>query len=110
MQTLYVGDPPRVSSKSIYLIVPLARGCVKSRRAHYRTRCRTPVSDLLAPCDSAVVCLSKGLGAPVGSVVVGTREFVRRVERLRKGLGGGMRQTGILAAGGLYALSNNRRR
>ena len=68
------------------------------------------MSDLLAPCDSAVVCLSKGLGAPVGSVVVGTRDFIRKVERLRKGLGGGMRQTGILAAGGLYALSNNRRR
>ena len=71
---------------------------------------RTSVAELLSPCDSAVVCLSKGLGAPVGSVVVGTRDFIRRVERLRKGLGGGMRQTGILAAGGLYALNNNIRR
>jgi threonine aldolase len=53
------------------------------------------------------VCLSKGLGAPVGSVLVGGAEFVKRARRARKLLGGGMRQAGILAAGGLFALRHN---
>jgi len=57
--------------------------------------------------DSLSVCLSKGLGAPVGSVVTGSAEFIRRCRRLRKGLGGGMRQSGVLAAAGLYALECN---
>ena len=68
---------------------------------------RTPVSTLLSPCDSAMVCLSKGLGAPVGSVVVGTKNFISKVERLRKSVGGAMRQTGFLAAAGIYALDFN---
>ena len=62
---------------------------------------------LAQPFDSVMVCLSKGLGAPVGALLCGSMEFIRRARRLRKMLGGGMRQTGILAACGLYALDHN---
>jgi len=57
--------------------------------------------------DSVSVCLSKGLGAPAGTVLVGRREFIARARRARKMLGGAMRQPGILAAAGLYALEHN---
>lgn len=57
--------------------------------------------------DSISCCLSKGLGAPVGSIIGGTREFIKEAFRVRKSWGGGMRQVGILAAAGLYALKNN---
>ena len=57
--------------------------------------------------DSVSACLSKGLGAPAGSVLAGSREFIGRARRARKILGGGMRQAGILAAAGLYALEHN---
>jgi threonine aldolase len=57
--------------------------------------------------DSTTICLSKGLGTPVGALLLGTREFVTRGRRVRKMLGGGLRQSGILAAAGLYALANN---
>jgi threonine aldolase len=57
--------------------------------------------------DSVSICLSKGLGAPVGTVLLGPREFIARAQRPRKMLGGGMRQAGILAAAGLYALEHN---
>jgi threonine aldolase len=60
--------------------------------------------------DSVSVCLSKGLGAPVGSVIVGTREFISEARHYRKIFGGGMRQAGILAAAGLYALDHHRDR
>ncbi|HYO87797.1 MAG TPA: low-specificity L-threonine aldolase [Candidatus Limnocylindrales bacterium] len=63
-----------------------------------------PVRDLVEGADSVSVCLSKGLCAPVGSVVVGSRDFIHRAHRVRKSLGGGMRQAGILAAAGLIAL------
>jgi threonine aldolase len=63
--------------------------------------------DIVAPYDSVSVCLSKGLGAPVGSVLLGEREFIRRALRARKLMGGGMRQAGILAAAGIYALEHN---
>jgi threonine aldolase len=62
--------------------------------------------DLAAPADSVTFCLSKGLACPVGSVVVGSRDFIARALRGRKLLGGGMRQVGILAAAGLVALSD----
>ncbi len=62
------------------------------------------VADVCAPFDSASLCLSKGLGAPVGSVLVGSRDFVRHAHRYRKMLGGGMRQAGVLAAAGIVAL------
>ncbi|MEO6136942.1 MAG: GntG family PLP-dependent aldolase [Ginsengibacter sp.] len=57
--------------------------------------------------DSISVCLSKGLGAPVGSVLLGTQEFIKKARRVRKVFGGGMRQCGYLAAAGIYALENN---
>jgi threonine aldolase len=57
--------------------------------------------------DSTTVCFSKGLGAPAGSVLVGSRAFIHEARRLRKRLGGGMRQAGILAAGALYALEHH---
>lgn len=66
--------------------------------------------ELAEPFDSLTCCLSKGLGCPVGSLVVGTKEFIARAHRLRKRLGGGMRQVGILAAAGLYALRHHRQR
>ncbi|MFP4180497.1 MAG: low-specificity L-threonine aldolase [Spirochaetaceae bacterium] len=57
--------------------------------------------------DTVTFCLSKGLGAPVGSLLCGTTKFINEARRLRKMLGGGMRQAGILAAAGIYALENN---
>jgi len=60
--------------------------------------------------DSVQFCLSKGLGAPVGSMIVGTREFIERCRSVRKMLGGGMRQAGILAAAGLLALEEGPKR
>jgi threonine aldolase len=57
--------------------------------------------------DSISICLSKGLGAPVGSVLVGTKKFIDKARYFRKAYGGGMRQVGILAAAGLYALRHN---
>lgn len=60
--------------------------------------------DFGRPCDSVSLCLSKGLGAPAGSVLCGGAEFIGAARRWRKVLGGGMRQAGVLAAGGLYAL------
>ncbi|MGL4598199.1 MAG: threonine aldolase family protein [Bacteroidia bacterium] len=57
--------------------------------------------------DTVSVCLSKGLGTPGGSVLLGSREYIRRARRIRKVLGGGMRQVGILAAAGLYAIENH---
>jgi threonine aldolase len=65
---------------------------------------------LAAGFDSVSVCLSKGLGAPIGSLVCGSRDFIKRCHRFRKMHGGGMRQAGILAAAGLYALDHNRAR
>jgi len=57
--------------------------------------------------DSVTLCLSKGLGAPVGSMVAGTKEFIQQVRRFRKMYGGGMRQIGFLAAAGIYALDHH---
>lgn len=66
-----------------------------------------PASTLVAAVDTVSLCLSKGLGAPAGSVLAGPADFIRRARRNRKMLGGGMRQAGILAAAGLYALDNH---
>ncbi len=66
-----------------------------------------PVRSLTEGVEGLTFCLSKGLGAPVGSLVLGTRAFVDEARRVRKLLGGGMRQAGILAAAGLYALEHN---
>jgi threonine aldolase len=65
------------------------------------------LQDAVAGFDSVSVCLSKGLGAPVGSVLCGSRDFIQRGIRIRKMLGGGLRQSGILAAAGIYALEHN---
>ncbi len=75
--------------------------------------CNAAVATGIAPdvwagqCNSISICLSKGLGAPVGSVICGSEKFIYRCRRARKALGGGMRQAGIIAAGGLFALKNN---
>ena len=65
------------------------------------------VGEVCAPFDSVSLCFSKGLGAPVGSVLVGSKDLIDRAKRARKLLGGGMRQAGILAAACLYALDNH---
>ena len=65
-----------------------------------------PASRLADYSDSITFCLSKGLGAPIGSVLCGSRDFIKRARRARKVLGGGMRQAGIIAAAGIYALEN----
>jgi threonine aldolase len=65
-----------------------------------------PVNDLTEDVDSVTFCLSKGLSAPVGSVLCGSKEFVKKAHRARKLLGGGMRQAGVLAAAGIVALEN----
>lgn len=64
------------------------------------------VADLSAPADSIGFCLSKGLGAPVGSVLCGDADFIARARKMRKMVGGGMRQAGVIAAAGVYALEN----
>ena len=66
-----------------------------------------PVRDLCAGFDTVSVCLSKGLGAPAGTVLVGRQELIERARRLRKMLGGTMRQAGVIAAAGLYALEHH---
>ncbi|XP_029117212.2 low-specificity L-threonine aldolase 1 isoform X2 [Elaeis guineensis] len=66
-----------------------------------------PVHRLVEVADSVSVCMSKGLGAPVGSVIVGSREFITKAKRLRKTLGGGMRQVGVLCAAAYVALRDN---
>jgi len=64
-------------------------------------------SEIAKHADSVTFCLSKGLGCPVGSMLVGDKNFIKEARRIRKALGGGMRQAGILAAAGIYALDNN---
>lgn len=64
------------------------------------------VKELVAPADSVMFCLSKGLCAPIGSMLVGSKTFIKRARHLRKMLGGGMRQVGIVAAAGIYSLEN----
>jgi len=66
-----------------------------------------PARDYAAGCTTVSLCLSKGLGAPAGSLLAASRDLIREGRRLRKRLGGGMRQAGILAAAGLYALDHN---
>ena len=68
---------------------------------------KLPAADIVAPFDSVMLCLSKGLGAPVGAMLCGSTGFIKTARRLRKMLGGGMRQVGVIAACGLYALDNN---
>lgn len=65
------------------------------------------IAQLAEPFDSMTVCLSKGLGAPVGSLLMGSRDYIAKARRLRKMVGGGMRQAGVLAAAAQYALEHN---
>jgi threonine aldolase len=65
------------------------------------------VANMTKSVDSVMFCLSKGLGAPVGSMILGSREFIERARVFRKMFGGGMRQVGIVAAGGLLALEHS---
>jgi threonine aldolase len=71
------------------------------------TQLKMKVKDLCAGFDSVSSCLSKGLGAPAGTVLLGSKAFIEKAKRARKILGGGMRQAGVIAAAGLYALENN---
>lgn len=73
-------------------------------------KCDVSVEKITKCFDSISICLSKGLGAPVGSLLCGGRDFIKEARRWRKVLGGGMRQSGILAAAGIYALENNIKR
>ena len=73
--------------------------------AHVATGISLP--ELTRPFDSVSVCFSKGLGAPIGSMILGSAEFIQKCHRLRKLFGGGMRQVGIIAAAALYAVKNN---
>ncbi|MGI5237138.1 threonine aldolase family protein [Dactylosporangium sp. CA-139066] len=81
--------------------------CDGARIWHAHVADAVPLATYGALFDSLSVCLSKGLGAPVGSLVVGSAERIAAARKLRKRMGGGMRQAGILAAAGLYALRNN---
>ena len=67
---------------------------------------KTSVADLTNNADSISCCLSKGLSAPVGSLIVGKRDFILKAKKIRKALGGGMRQAGIIASAGLYSFNN----
>lgn len=85
----------------------IAMHCDGARIWHAHVADGVPLRDYGAIFDTMSVCLSKGLGAPVGSLVVGSAEKIERAWWIRKRMGGGMRQAGILAAAGLYALRNN---
>jgi threonine aldolase len=85
----------------------IAMHCDGARIWHAHVADGVPLREYGAIFDTMSVCLSKGLGAPVGSLVVGSAEKIERAWWIRKRLGGGMRQAGILAAAGLYALRNN---
>ena len=64
-------------------------------------------AELTEPADSIMYCLSKGLGAPIGSILCGEGDFIQRTRKIRKMMGGGMRQVGLVAAAGIYALENH---
>jgi len=74
------------------------------------TALNVSVKELVAPADSVMFCLSKGLASPIGSMLVGTTSFIARARHLRKMLGGGMRQVGVLAAAGLISLEKMTKR
>lgn len=81
-----------------------------ARLWHAALATRLSEAELAAPFDTVSVCFSKGLGAPVGSALLGSRDAIRAARRFRKMLGGGMRQAGILARGALFALEHHRAR
>ncbi|KAF8768218.1 putative low-specificity L-threonine aldolase like protein [Argiope bruennichi] len=69
-------------------------------------QCGVPVHEIVKDCASVMMCLSKGVGAPIGSVVAGSKHFIERVHKYRKALGGGMRQAGVMAAAALVGLKS----
>ncbi|RLN58409.1 hypothetical protein BBJ29_005578 [Phytophthora kernoviae] len=77
-----------------------------ARLANVSVATGIPMAELVSGTDSVSLCLSKGLGAPVGSILAGSEDFIYHARRLQKSLGGGMRQAGIIASAGLYALEN----
>ncbi|GMF17421.1 unnamed protein product [Phytophthora lilii] len=77
-----------------------------ARLANASVAAGIPMDELVRGADSVSLCLSKGLGAPVGSILAGSEEFIHHATRLRKSLGGGMRQAGIIASAGLYSLEH----
>lgn len=81
-----------------------------ARVCNAAVKLRMAPADVVAGFESVSICLSKGLGAPVGSVLCGGKAFIARAVKWRKMLGGGMRQSGVLAAAGLYAIENNFKR
>ncbi|MGC8845916.1 MAG: threonine aldolase family protein [Candidatus Hydrogenedens sp.] len=81
--------------------------CDGARIFNSAIACNIEARYLAEPCDLINFCLSKGLGAPAGSVLCGSRELIQKARRFRKLLGGGMRQAGVLASAGLYALKNH---
>jgi threonine aldolase len=85
----------------------LAVHCDGARLWNAAVALGTPPGALAGPFDTVSVCLSKGLGAPAGSLVAGTQACIQRLRRIRKQLGGGMRQAGVLAAAGLFALDHH---
>jgi threonine aldolase len=86
----------------------LVEGFVKTSTSPARTDLALAEAKRIAQCfDSVSVCFSKGLGAPVGSALCGSKEFIKKAHRIRKMTGGGMRQAGILAAAAIYALDHN---
>ncbi|MFO6422834.1 low-specificity L-threonine aldolase [Motilimonas sp. KMU-193] len=78
-----------------------------ARAFNAAVKLNVPISELVQYFDSASICLSKGLGAPVGSLLLGSKGFIEQARRWRKTCGGGMRQAGMLAAAGQYALAHN---
>lgn len=90
-----------VKSKNIHLHMDGARVFNASISS------KTSVKDIAANTDSITFCLSKGLGAPMGAMICGKKEFIDEAFRIRKLIGGGLRQIGLMAAAGIYALKNN---
>ena len=74
---------------------------------HVAAETGLPLNELCAPFDSVSLCFSKGLGAPVGSCLVGPKDFISKARWFRKLFGGGMRQTGFLAGAAAYAVTHN---
>jgi len=74
------------------------------------TALNVDVKELVAPADSVMFCLSKGLSSPIGSILVGTKKFIARARHIRKMLGGGMRQVGIIAAAGIISMERMTKR
>ncbi len=105
-----------VSPEATDAAAEVARGCGLpvhldgARLWHAAVATGRPVTDFTRSADTVMVALSKGLGAPVGSMLAGPGEFMDRAWRVRRRLGGAMRQSGLLAAAGLYALEHHRER